>query len=126
MPYMFHSIAGCLVCDELMLALVAQAFQPQVAAVHLNNHGSRQLWAWRLLTSGVALRLRVKGNGKMDSENIRAYVMKIIMERLQPTAEKAQKDGTTAQELADYRLRHGALWITLKHSCGRRVLCTHH
>ena len=63
----------------------------------------------------------------MDSENIRAYVMKIIMERLQPTAEKAQKDGTTAQELADYRLRHGAP----VHNCstqlrGPHSLCTQH
>jgi len=78
-----------------------------------------QLWAWRLLTWGVALRVRVKGNGKMDSENIRAYVMKIIME--------AQKDGTTAQELADYRIRHGALVDNCPtHLCGPQSLCTQH
>jgi len=65
----------------------------------------------------AAVRPRVKGNGKMDSENIRAYVMKIIMERLQPTAEKAQKDSTTPQELADYRLRHGVLAYICKSSC---------
>ena len=70
-----------------------------------------QLWPWTLPANWQCCGVRVKGNGKMDSENIRAYVMKIIMERLQPTAEKAQQDGTSAQDLADYRLRHSALLV---------------
>ena len=69
----------------------------------------------------------MKGNGRMDAENIRAYVMKVIMERLHPSAEKAQKDGTNPAQLADFRLRHGVqhhiAWTRCVQQTGSPVDC---
>ncbi len=57
---------------------------------------------------GAGPRMTSGAKDPLAAENTRAYVVKIIMERLTPSAEKAQKDGNTAQQLEDYRLRHGA------------------